>query len=465
PLTLNALVHFYTPVRAQRDYLLFKKREVKEALLPVALQTVTVAAGQSVAPPIVGDRELLLFSVAAPYSLGGQLRSFFLRPPELKIEVLAGTPVERHIFRLASGMATVPVILSPLLENDRDLLGIFGADSLRTVRQIILRPKNEDGFTGKFKITFYKRPFPPAPPADLAPELLTYLQEPLSNRHPVEVSSQDTGIHELAGEPITLVHAPGKMVFQLHQGDQQVIFNYGLMPQAYDPGQTKGVNFSVEISGNDGINSVIFSRLLQPVAVPGDRGMQWARIFLPANVSDKQRLILRTSPGPTGDASWGQSYFTHIQIKAGPADPHQLWGFSTEPLAPGFKGHDVLIPQGRKAWAFPPPTAFIFPILSGATQVTIGAGIQPSAYTGENHSDGMEILVSIEIPGQPPRLLAKHFINPADRPFDRDTQIFVVPLPSGLPAEARLAVRAGAGPKGDDRWDWGYLETVYFSKL
>ncbi|MEO6992081.1 MAG: hypothetical protein ABI273_00505, partial [Lacunisphaera sp.] len=144
PLTLNALVHCYTTIRAQRDYLLFRKREVKEAPLPVALQTVTVAAGQSVALPIVGDRELLLFSVAASYSLGGQLRSFFLRPPELKIEVLAGTPAERHIFLLAPGMATVPVILSPLLENDRDLLGIFGADSLRTVRQIILRPKNED---------------------------------------------------------------------------------------------------------------------------------------------------------------------------------------------------------------------------------------------------------------------------------------------------------------------------------
>ncbi len=465
PLTLNALVHFYTPVRAQRDYLLFKKREIKALPVPHALQTVTVAAGQEVALPTVGDRELLLFSVEVPYSLSGQLRGFFFRPPELEIETLAGTPAERHIFRLAPGMATVPVILSPLLENNRDLLGVFGADSSRKVRQIILRPKNKAGFAGEFKITFYTLPFPPAPPAELAPELLTYLQEPLSNRHPMEVSTQETGIHELDGEPITLVHAPGQMIFPLHHGDQQVIFNYGLMPQAYDPGKTKGVNFSVEISGNDGVNPVIFSRLLQPVAVPGDRGMQWARIFFPADVSEKKRLILRTSPGPTGDASWAQSYFTHLQIKAGPADAHQLWGFSTEPLAPGFEGHDVLIPHGRKARAFPPPTTFTFPILNGATQVTIGAGIQPSAYTGENHSDGMEVLVSIEVPGQPPRLLAKRLINPADRPFDRDTQIFVVPLPTGLPAEARLVVRAGAGPKGDDRWDWGYLETVYFSKL
>ena len=160
----------------------------------------------------------------------------------------------------------------------------------------------------------------------MAPELLTYLQEPLNNRRPVKISTQETGIHELAGEPITLVHAPGQMIFPLHQGDQQVIFNYGLMPQAYDPGRTKGVNFSVEIASDDGNKVVLFSRLLQPVAVPGDRGMQWTRIFLPLDVSEKKRLILRTSPGPTGDASWAQSYFTHIRVKAGPADAHQLVG-------------------------------------------------------------------------------------------------------------------------------------------
>jgi hypothetical protein len=465
PLTLNALVHFYTPVRAQRDYLLFKKRGIQTSPAPEAFQTVTVAAGQEVALPTVGSRELLLFSVEAPYSLSGLLRGFFFRPPELEIEAHAGTPPERHVFRLAPGLATVPVILSPLLENDRDLLGIFGADSSRKVQQISLRPKNEAGFAGKFKITFYKMPFPPALPADLAPELLTYLQEPLSNRQPVKVSTQETGIHELYGEPITLVHAPGEMIFPLHQGDQQVIFNYGLMPQAYDPGKTKGVNFSVEISAGDGVDQVIFSRLLQPVSVSGDRGMQWARVFLPVDVSAKQRLILRTSPGPTGDASWAQSYFTHVQIKAGAADAHQLWGFSAEPLSPGFEGHDVLIPRGRKARAFPPPSTFIFPISNAATRVTIGAGVQPSAYTGENHSDGMEVLVSIEAAGQLPRLLAKHFIDPANRPFDRDTQVFVVPLPIGLPGDAHLVVRAGAGPNGDDRWDWGYLETVYFSKF
>ena len=153
-------MQLYTPVRAQRDYLLFKKREIKAPPLPEALQTITVAAGQEVALPAIGERELLLFSVEAPYSLSGQLRGFFFRPPELEIEALAGAPAERHLFRLAPGLATVPVILSPLLENDRDLLGIFGTDSARKVRQIVLRPKNGAGFAGAFRITFYKLPAP-----------------------------------------------------------------------------------------------------------------------------------------------------------------------------------------------------------------------------------------------------------------------------------------------------------------
>ena len=192
--------------------------------------------------------------------------------------------------------------------------------------------------------------------------------------------------------------------------------------------------------------------------------MQWARVFLPTDVAGGS-LHLRTKTGPTGDGAWAQSYFAHVQIKSGPPDARQFAGFSEEPLPPGFTGHDELIPYGQKVRAFPPPTAFTFLVPVGATRVTIAAGLQPAAYTGKNQTNGVDILVLVEIPGQKSQLLERRYLNPRERPLDRGTQTFVVPLPPGLPADASLVVQSGPGPNGDDRWDWGYLQTVWFSKL
>src|SRR5690606_875621 len=134
-----------------------------------------------------------------------------------------------------------PVPLSPLVENNRDLLTLYGAGEQRRVRSLRFAPRQAAGFRDEITLTFHTLPAPPAPPDNLAGELLTYLEHPLSNREPLAVSTQDTGIRDLYGEPISLVHAPGHMDFPVRPGDQQVMFHYGLMPQAYDPGRTEGV--------------------------------------------------------------------------------------------------------------------------------------------------------------------------------------------------------------------------------
>ena len=457
PLTLAALLYLYTPIRAERDYLLFAPLTGVEAPRPQVLSTVTAKSGETVPAPALNGRDLLLFSIEAPYAFAGRLRSAVYRPPGLQVELLVGK--EAHAFRLAPALASVPVLLSPLIENNRDLLTLYDAGAPRRVTQLTFRP--EDGFAGEFKVTFYSLPAPPVPTDNLASELLTYLEHPLANRPPLEIVTASTGIHELYGEPLTLVHAPGQLVFPLQPGDQQIIFNYGLMPQAYDPGRTKGVVFSVELTRDGGDPTVLFSHFLDPVAQPADRGMQWARVFLPQNFG-AGLLRLRTAPGPTGDAAWAQSYFTHIQIKSGPDDPRQFSGFSAEPLPPGFAAHEEHEAYGRKVRAFHPPSSLAFAIPAGAKTVTIAAGIQAAAYQGENQSDGMEFIVTIESPGSAPRLLSHRLLDPLNHVKDRGTQTYLLLLPADLPAESRLVVRAGAGPNNDDRWDWGYLQTVYF---
>jgi hypothetical protein len=460
PLTLTALLHLYTPVRAQRDYLLFQQRPGAEAPRPRVLSTVTTRAGEAIAVPAATGRDLVLFHVDARYTLVGRLRRALYRPPQLNIALVTGKSTRVSTFRLAPAMATVPVLLSPLVESNRDLLTLYGAGTPTQVTRLIFRP--EPGFVDEFKITFYTLPAPPTPPDDLAGELLTYLQHPLANRTPLEITTEQTGIHELYDEPLTLVHAPGRLVFPRQAGDQQVIFNFGLMPQAYDPGRTKGVAFLVEVlESDDTPATVLFSRYLDPVARPADRGMQWARVFLPPGIA-AGRLRLRTAPGPTGDAAWAQSYFTHVQIKSGPLDPRQFSGFSVAPLPPGFESQAEHDAYGRKVRAFHPPSSLTFPVPADATTVTLAVGLQAVAYEGENQTDGVEFFVTLASPGQPDRLLSRRLIHPLRHVRDRGTQIHVVDLPAGRAADSRLIVRAGPGPANDDRWDWAYLQTVHF---
>ncbi|MBI2496379.1 MAG: hypothetical protein HYV75_00035, partial [Opitutae bacterium] len=90
PLTLRAVLQLYTPVLMQRDYLLLKRRPTPpEAPAPRLLSTRRVQAGEDVTVPDPGPGRLLLFSVKAPLSVGGTIRSFLYRPPELQARIFS----------------------------------------------------------------------------------------------------------------------------------------------------------------------------------------------------------------------------------------------------------------------------------------------------------------------------------------------------------------------------------------
>jgi hypothetical protein len=458
--TLRALPYLYEPVRVQRDYLLLQQRSEGKIPPLKRLSVQTIQAGEIVVPPTIPQDHMLLWQLEAKRSPIGHLQNLLLRPPGFFLSVRIEGETDAKTFRLAPGMAAVPVVLSPLLEDNRDLLALYGADRNRRVTAFSLMP--ETGYEAEYTVTFYSTPLPPATADERAQELLVHLENPLYNRTPLEVVTEETGIRVLYDEPIALVHAPGHLDFALSPGDQQVIFSYGLMPQSYDPGRTKGVEFRVERIATDGTTTLLFSRLLEPVTRDADRGMQWTRVYLPPDVRSDDRLRLRTTTGPSGDGAWAQAYFNRVQIKTGPADPRQLSGFSVSPLAPGFANHVEHEAFGRTVRAFHPPALLVFPIPNGARVAAIVAGLQAAATDGDAQSDGITVEVSMEAPGQPTLDLGRKRIDPRGHPLDRGPQAWIVQLPDQLPAGAHLHLQATAGPAGDDRWDWGFLQTVAF---
>jgi hypothetical protein len=310
PLTLETLLYGYRPVLAEKDTLLFERRE---APLPAVQRIAEPAAhlGEWIAVPARAPDQLTLFSLEAPRSTAGIVRAMLYRPTDLflDVETAAGAVLT---FRLPPLTTHVPILLSPLLTQTADLPSLYDEKIAgQEVSRIRLRAP-DGGFAGAVAVSFFSAS---RPAADLAAaeEFSAYFRQPLSNRPSNELVTQPTGITELFGEPITLVHAPGKLSFPIKSGDRGLVFDFGLMPQAYDPGETDGVEFIVEYVSSGGTAQTLFSRLLQPRTVTEDRGMQEARIALPAP-TDSGVVRIRTERGPAGNGAWDQSYVTHVRI-------------------------------------------------------------------------------------------------------------------------------------------------------
>ncbi len=459
--TFNALLHLYTPVLIQRDFMLLRARRDTVAPRPQKLAEQPVRPGEAITLPAVPPGHMLLFSLRAPPSARGWLRRTLYRAPLLQAEITTEHRGWPRRFRLEPAMLKEPAILSPFLENNFDVVSLYGTDNgdlVRTLRIVTESPECFD--LGLMRIVFYTLPRPPAPEDADVTEIVTYMKHPLHNRAALRLQTEQTGIRELNKEPITLVHAPGVLEFPVGPADQQVIFSYGLMPQAYDPGTTDGVEFFVELVSPHGEVATLFRRLLQPLAFPEHRGMQRARVFFPPRIAAGSTLRLRTDPGPAGNGAWDQSYITRLQIKEGGSDPRRYIGFNVAPEEAVWNANNEYALDGHPVRSVHPPFRARFALPAGARHVVLGFGLMPGAYTGEGASDGVGFELHALAPDGTRRLLWQRMLDPRRAAGDRGIIGADVPLPA-LPVGTRLEFSTNGGPHGDQAWDWAVLQTLY----
>lgn len=461
PLTLETLLHHYSPVLIQREFLLLKDRGPDiVAPHPKKLKQFVVRPGEALSLPDPGPDQMLLFTIQRSSSLKGALRSFLYRPSALQVRLETDFHQRSYTYRLIPELCSVPVILSPLLEDNLDLVNLYGHSAGRQVKRMTLVPQDATMFAGEFQVTLFTLPRPPPPVDTDVDEIITYMKYPLHNREPLSLSTEATGIRELNKEPITLVHAPGQITFPLEPDDQQLIFSYGLMPQTYDPGQTDGVEFFVEAVRLDGGVMPLFRQYLQPVTNPAHRGMQRTRVYLPPHLPAGSQLRLRTETGPSHNGAWDQSYITRLQIKKGLPDPRQYFGFNIAPLPPGYAADTAYEFEGRPVRGVHPPTELAYPLPAGASRVVTTFGILPGAYADGNKTDGVEFIFKIRRPDGTTETLLQRRLDPLNRPEDRGLQNVAVALPL-LPAGSVLIFDTGPGPQGNLSWDWAILQTLY----
>ncbi len=131
---------------------------------------------------------------------------------------------------------------------------------------------------------------------------------------PISVEGTAPRMIKHENRDVLLLNAPGKLIFQLTGSERAVRFSGGLIPGSYIEGNTDGVEFIVEVQRPDGAIDGIFRRWLRPKTITTDRGAQSFEVPLPPQPAGA-RLVVRTAPGPHGDASWDWSYLADFRLE------------------------------------------------------------------------------------------------------------------------------------------------------
>lgn len=484
PLTLRAILECYNPVLIQRDFLLLKRRAAPPPpVAPVLLETRRVRPGEHVVPPDPGQGRMLLFTLDAPLSLAGRLRGFLYRPPALSAKVASRDHPEGIDFALKPALLQRPAIISPLLIDNRDVLWLFSNNPGDPVRSIKLSAAA--GFAlDRLSISFFAAPRPPTPEESDIDEIIAWRKYPLYNRTPTQFVTAEVGVRELNKEPVSFVHAPGAMVWNLEPDDQQVLFSFGLMPNGYlNGGNTDGVEFSVEVVSPNGEGSVLFKQLLRPCTEIADRGMHRARVFLPTCEKGSQ-LRIRTGPGPSLNGAYDQAFITRVQIKKGPTkadkvvrlgpagpdpatsgvrpplNPEQYNGLGVIPADGNLPKQAIASVAGRPVFLVHALGEIVLVVPPEAHEFTCEIGLLPGAYEKGN-SDGVNYTFSFFGQEWTRNILAQRFIDPFHRPEDRGPQTIHLALPpeaAGMP----MAIVTDPGVHGDASWDHSYIANVQF---
>jgi hypothetical protein len=311
---LLQILHDYQPVLIEKTYLLMKRNSEgapRRALSRHVSRDEVVKFDQEVSLDGEGDGPQVL-ALDVKCCKTGKLRNFLHKPPPLFIRLrMANGQV--HRFRFIPAMARTGFLINPLVSTNLDVTRLYGpAAGQRVVSFCIHTGDNAPRcYQAEFQMTLARVPELVGHPVPVAE--LNRLQYPSFANYPTEVDSDRfVQVQECQGKDVLLVHPDGRLTFSLPPGAHELKGEFGIMPIAYERGDTDGVQFVVEHQPDQGPSQVLFQRYLDPLHQTGDRGTQALTVPLPAPGGGRVLLKTVNLPGKTVDWDW--SYWGGIQI-------------------------------------------------------------------------------------------------------------------------------------------------------
>jgi hypothetical protein len=415
--------------------------------------------GENVSVPAARPGEIVLASFDLPLNLAGRARSFFYKPPSQYLHLDGNGIHQPDSRRFIASMVRLPLVLSPVLEETPDLLALYSENPGKAVHGFRIDAVSPGLYAGsQLRVRFLALPRPPTLSATGLEKLADRLRYPVADTTPLLIERATSPLRSFDGYLVQMLEPPGKIVFPLQGDEREVYFDYGLDPAAYEEGRTDGVEFSVDICQPGRIPQIVFRRLLRPRTVQEDRGTHTARVVLLPFVPGST-LTLHTGPGPENDGGWDWAYYTKIRFSHGPFIAEQFPGFHILPARIDAIYAGSLAHEGGQVFMLNAPGMLEFALTGREHTLLLDGGLLPGAYTGEGHSDGAEFIVEFKRPDGSIEPVYRRLLNPLDRPADRGTQHFTVPLPAHA-SGTLMIVRTGVGPAGNGAWDWTYLSRL-----
>jgi hypothetical protein len=309
---LVELLSGYKPVLVEKSCLLLQKLDSpRPEKKPQLICEKTIHLNEEVAIEDPGPRPLIL-SLNVQYASAGKIERFLYKstPLFLRIRTVAG---QTYSFRFIPDMARTGFLLNPLLLTQYDVLQFYGSGSGNQVVSFCIEtgPNDPRRYRSDISMKLETR-------SDLASEMdpreIQPLLYPFFRQYPREIKSscavQQT---QCEGKEVLLVPADGALRFNVPEGARGIRGQFGILPGAYQEGQTDGVLFRVEYTAENGPAQVLFERHLDPLENPGDRGIQSLTVPLPTSRKGTVQFITTNLPGK--NTWWDWSFWTGIEME------------------------------------------------------------------------------------------------------------------------------------------------------
>lgn len=311
-MLVGALAGHFAALFPEKGYLLLKRTSPLSMAPPERrlIYTYRVRLTDEVTLPPERDQALWLRADAVPNNLG-RARALLYKPAQISI-VTTDDSGKKHTWRFLPRVARDGFLLVPTLRDEADMAMLLGGEAKSWVRSFHFdAPADQGEFWDYVDVSLFALPGIPlrdalggGPLVDLG----------ILDRAPASITSMaPTEIIDAPGGKALLLHAEGEIAFEVPAGAAHFLCGYGIREGAYlGAGRTDGVDFEVDLIWASGRRERLWSRYLDPVSRPGDRGTQHLDVALPPGLPS--RLVLHTGAGPRNDNSWDWSYVSAVRF-------------------------------------------------------------------------------------------------------------------------------------------------------
>lgn len=456
--TLIEILSHYRPTLIERGHLLLKLADEPQPAELQPLSRLTVHFGEFTQVPTVPDDQLLVARFTIAPTLLNRLRTFLYKAPLVFISIKGEGIQAPDSRRFIPGMVSNPFLFSPAIEDNSDLAYLYTRQPGKRVTGFTLFSTHPGQWQDPVTVEFFTTPRPPVPQKPDIEELLTSTRFPVFNVAPEKLTGDHLQQQHVQGLLLQTLHAPGEVIWRLDGSEEELVFDYGFMPEAVVRGSSDGARFIVELRPREGPARELFSRLVDPVHRAADRGNLHSRVALPA-VRAGDRLVLRTDPGADGNNAWDWCYVTRVQLRAGYFPSKRFPVFNREPAAVEPVGAGPLLLGAAQVFILHLPGALTFNLDGSEQRLRLEFGFMPGAYTGQGRTDGGTIIVEVVHAGGAPREIFRRELRPVTVPQERGTLAADISL-AGIAPGDQLLVRTAPVPGGGVAWGW-----TYFSRL